>query len=318
MLLRDDEIDFDRYMQETEAEHRIKAVSAWTDDLIDEFSEQHNGTSSPRLPWNGLADRIHVRPGEVSLWFGFNGHGKSLAVGQVILSLAAQGERCCISSFEMRPRKTLGRMCRQFVGESQPSPTQVRGFTGWCDSKVWVYDQTGTVEPDRVYAVIRYAADRLKVRQFVVDNLTKCVASDDDYAGQKTFVDKLTALAQALGIHIHLVHHARKDRDETRPPRKMDALGASAITNLVDNVFIVWRNKAKAESDTPDPSKPDAVFICDKQRHGTGWEGVKNLYYHYASQQYIEHGACAMDMTRYPHAGNPSPRVRAREFVEAI
>jgi twinkle protein len=98
-----------------------------------------------------------------------------------------------------------------------------------------------------------------------------------------------------------LVHHARKDRDETRPPRKMDALGASAITNLVDNVFIVWRNKAKAESETPDNTKPDALLICDKQRHGTGWEGLQSLNYHFTSQQYIESGHCALNLRQYPH-----------------
>jgi twinkle protein len=245
---------------------------------------------------------VELRPGEVSLWFGFNGHGKSLLLGQVILSVGAQDGRSCISSFEMRPRKTLSRMCRQFCRELQPLPSQVREFTRWATGKVWVYDQVGTVEPDKVFAVIRYAVDRLKVGHFVVDNLTKCVASDDDYVGQKAFVDRLTALAQELGIHIHLVHHARKDRDETRPPRKMDALGASAITNLVDNVFIVWRNKKKAESDSPNLNEPDALLICDKQRHGTGWEGLQNLNFHWSSQQYLERGSVAVDLSRYPHS----------------
>jgi twinkle protein len=301
IVLADDDIDFQHWMQETEAQHKVKAVSAWEADLIDEFSDRADRPMHPRLPWHRLSDRIELRPSEVSLWFGFNGHGKSLLLGQAILSIAAQGERACIASFEMRPRMTLARMCRQFTADQQPSPVGVREFTRWCQGKVWLYDQTGTVEQEKVFAVIRYAASALKVKHFVVDNLTKCVKSDDDYEGQKAFVDKLTALALGLGIHIHLVHHARKDRDETRPPRKMDALGASAITNLVDNVFIVWRNKAKAESDNPDMSKPDALLICDKQRHGTGWEGPQNLNFHWTSQQYIESGSHAIDMQAYPH-----------------
>lgn len=307
LVLADDDIDFAHYMRETEAQHKVKPVGNWEADLIDEFADEGSGPFHPRLPWSRLADRISLRPHEVSLWFGFNGHGKSLLLGQAVLSVAAQGERACIASFEMRPRKTLSRMCRQFTTANRPGPAQVRDFTRWCQGKVWVYDQTGTVDQERVFAVIRYAADRLKVNHFVVDNLTKCVESDDDYVGQKAFVDKLTALAQELGIHIHLVHHARKDRDETRPPRKMDALGASAITNLVDNVFIVWRNKAKAEASNPDPEKPDALFICDKQRHGTGWEGLQSLNFHWASQQYLEHGSHAMDMSAYPH-GSVSAR----------
>lgn len=291
-----DDIDWPHYMRESEAEAKVKPASHWDDELIDEFSEHHGGTLYPSLPWHKLRERVAIRPGEVSLWFGFNGHGKSLILGQAVLGLCAQDEKACVASFEMRPRKTLARMCRQFVDSGNPSPSEVRGFTKWAQGRLWLYDQTSTVEPERVYAVIRYAADRLKCTQLVVDNLTKCVAADDDYTGQKQVVDKLTALAQALNVHIHLVHHARKDRDESRPPRKMDALGASAITNLVDNVFIVWRNKPKQDKPEEKRNEPDAIFICDKQRHGTGWEGQLNLTYHQRSQQYIEGGSSAMRM----------------------
>lgn len=301
LALLDDDIDFGAYMADTDAQHKVKPAAFWEDDLNEEFLDQDHGIAHPRLPWPRLSDRIALRPGEVSLWFGFNGHGKSLLLGQAVLSLCAQQQRCCVASFEMRPRKTLARMARQYADAGQPTPRQVGEFVRWADGRLWLYDQTSTVEAERVYAVIRYAVDKLQVQHFVVDNLTKCVAADDDYAGQKQVVDKLTALAQGLGIHIHLVHHARKDRDETRPPRKMDALGASAITNLVDNVFIVWRNKAKYERNEVDDMQPDAVLICDKQRHGTGWEGLQNLTYHQRSMQYIERGSSAMHMADYPH-----------------
>jgi len=302
MVFEEDDIDFDAYMAATDAQHKVRPAAHWEADLIDEFAPpQADAPRYPRLPWSRLDNRVALRPGEVSLWFGFNGHGKSLLLGQTMLSACAQGARACIASFEMRPRKTLARMARQFADSDQLSPRQVRDFVGWAEGKLWLYDQTSTVEPERVYAVIRYAVDKLKVQHFVVDNLTKCVAADDDYAGQKQVVDMLTALAQGLGIHIHLVHHARKDRDETRPPRKMDALGASAITNLVDNVFIVWRNKAKWEAEQPDPKQPDAMLICDKQRHGSGWEGVLNLAYHRRSMQYLQAGSSAMNMATWPH-----------------
>lgn len=309
LILNADDIDWPKYMADTEVQHRVRPPSHWEDDLVDEFLDQGEGTTHPRLPWERLANKIALRPGEVSLWFGFNGHGKSLLLGQAVLSLCAQGERCCILSFEMRPRKTLARMARQFADAEQPTPRQVREFVRWCEGKLWLYDQTSTVSPEKVYAVIRFGAAELGLKHFVVDCLTKCVASDDDYAGQKAVVDKLTSLALGLGVHIHLVHHARKDRDEKQPPRKMDALGASAITNLVDNVFIAWRNKAKHERAAPDHTQPDAVLICDKQRHGTGWEGLQNLEFHQRSKQYIERGFAAMDLRSFPHALANAPLV---------
>lgn len=301
LTLSPDDIDIDAYMNDTEVRHKVRPPSHWEDDLNDEFLDQGRGTMHPRLPWSRLDNRFALRPGEVSLWFGFNGHGKSLLLGQAVLSVCAQGEKACIASFEMRPRKTLARLARQFADAEQPAPRNVSEFVNWGQGKLWIYDQTSTVEARRVYAVIRYCVDQLGVTHFVVDNLTKMVASDDDYTGQKSVVDNLTALAQSLNIHIHLVHHARKGQDETRPPRKMDALGASAITNLVDNVFIVWRNKAKHEKSEVDPAQPDAMLILDKQRHGTGWEGLQNLNYHQRSMQYLQAGSSAMDMSSFPH-----------------
>ena len=303
LILAGDDIDFTEYMRDTDVQHKVKPASCWEDDLNDEFLDQGEGFTHPRLPWPRLHSKVALRPGEVSLWFGYNGHGKSLLLGQAVLSLCAQGQRVCVASFEMRPRKTLARMARQYADAAQPSPRMVAGFVQWAETRLWLYDQTSTVEAERVYAVIRYCVERLAINHFVVDNLTKMVAADDDYAGQKTIVDKLTMLAQSLNIHIHLVHHARKDRDETRPPRKMDALGASAITNLVDNVFVVWRNKAKHEAAEPDPLQPDAMLICDKQRHGTGWEGMQSLSYLNRSMQYVERGYMAVDMSTFPHEG---------------
>jgi twinkle protein len=302
MIFDKDDIDWGAYMAATDAQHKVKPAAHWEADLLDEFGPQADTSPHSRLPWSRLNSRIALRPGEVSLWFGFNGHGKSLLLGHAMLSVCAQRQRACIASFEMRPRKTLARMARQWADSEAPKPAQVREFVGWAQGRLWLYDQTGTVEAERVYAVIRYAVDKLKVQHFVLDNLTKCVAADDDYPGQKRLVDQLTALAQELDVHIHLVHHARKDRDETRPPRKMDALGASAITNLVDNVFIVWRNKAKYEADEPKSNEPDAMLICDKQRHGTGWEGALNLFFHQRSMQYLQVGTSAMNLAVWPHS----------------
>ena len=45
----------------------------------------------------------------------------------------------------------------------------------------------------------------------------------------------------------HIVVHPRKSNDETQMPSKLDCKGTGAITDLADNCFTVWRNKAKEE-----------------------------------------------------------------------
>jgi twinkle protein len=117
----------------------------------------------------------------------------------------------------------------------------------------------------------------------------KCGIAEDDYNGQKRFLDELTAIARDKKIHIHLVHHSRKLADENSPPGKMDAKGTGAITDLVDNCVTTWRNKKKevlAAQGKESETDPDALMIIDKQRHGE-WEGRIALWYHKPSQQFV-------------------------------
>jgi twinkle protein len=92
-------------------------------------------------------------------------------------------------------------------------------------------------------------------------------------------------------MHIHLIHHVRKGQDEKSAPNKFDLKGSGSITDQVDNVFIVWRNKAKAlerqTNGVVDESNFDALLCCEKQRNGE-WEGRFPLWFDENSQQYLE------------------------------
>jgi twinkle protein len=222
-----------------------------------------------------------------------NGHGKSLALGQICLGFVGQQESVAIASMEMRPAMTLARMARQAFGDSRPDEAFIREFSAATNRRLWLYDQQGTVKAAKMLAVIRYCADQIKVRHFVIDSLMKCGMGEDDYNAQKAFVDGLTVAARDYGVHIHLVAHSRKGQNESAPPGKMDVKGTGAITDQVDNVLTVWRNKPKErelQDGKLDRAKdPDALIICDKQRNGE-WEGKIGLWFHPASQQFIEDG----------------------------
>lgn len=103
-------------------------------------------------------------------------------------------------------------------------------------------------------------------------------------------MDELTAIARDHEMHIHLVHHIRKPGDESHKPNKYDYKGSGSITDQVDNVISVWRNKPKErkldEGKHVEENDPDALLICDKQRNGE-WEGQIGLWYDKASQQYL-------------------------------
>jgi twinkle protein len=62
----------------------------------------------------------------------------------------------------------------------------------------------------------------------------------------------------------------------------MDAKGSGAIVDQVDQCFTVWRNKRKEQARQAgkevDEAMPDAIMVCDKNRHGD-WEGKVGLFY---------------------------------------
>lgn len=287
-----DTIDFSAYLDESDAEHKVRRADVFVEDVIRYFHSPDE-IQGDWLPWPKTRNLIRLRGGEVSLWNGYNGHGKSLALGMVCLGLVQQGRSVCIASMEMRPTTTLARMCRQAFQGRNPDIEFIRRFGKGTNHKLWLYDQQGTVKPEKMLAIIRYCADQLKIGHIVIDSLMKCGMGEDDYNAQKAFVDSLTATARDHDIHIHLVVHARKQQDEDKLPGKMDVKGTGSITDQVDNVFTVWRNKKKERSIQEglnhDTKAPDALLICDKQRNGE-WEGRIQLWFDPASQQYIENG----------------------------
>jgi twinkle protein len=286
------ENDFEGYMKERDtSEHsNIKPANEFHDELITFFNSD-SVYSGSTLPWAKTHEQIRLRPGEVTLWSGFNGSGKSLILGQIMLH-SLKEYKVCIASLEMRPVTTLARMCRQALGANNPTQDYVKRFCERCCEKLWFYDQLGTVNSERMISVIHYAVEKLGVNHFVIDSLMKCGIADDDYNGQKRFIDKLCAAAKDSRCHIHLVAHSRKGLDEFTPPGKMDVKGSGSITDQVDNVITVWRNKKKEQFiASKNASKtfiePDTLIICDKQRNGE-WEGKIGLWYDKSSTSFTE------------------------------
>lgn len=300
-IVTSDDIDFHAYMAESEPKAKVLDASTWHDALLESVRSGDKLTGA-KLPWAKTHDHIRFRGGEVTLWQGINGHGKSQLLGQATIGFAAQGERVCVASFEMKPVTTLKRMLRQVAMNDHPGEAAVHKLMEWAKGKYWLYDQLGTVKPEMIYAVIRYCADKLKIKHIVVDSLMKCVRGEDDYNGQKDFVDMLTGLARDLDVHVHLVHHVRKGENEDKVPGKFDGKGSGAISDQVDQVLTVWRNKKKERTveqlqrsnqsiDDDTRATPDAMLICDKNRHGE-WEGSVALWYHPQSLQYIGDKRC--------------------------
>jgi len=290
----------------------LKPARDFDEKVFDILSGKQLGEAGYMLPW-AKGRGIRLRNGEVILLAGVNGHGKSEGAGHILAEMMNQDVRGCLASMEFKPERALARLVRQLSGVRTPSREYHSSINNWLDGKLWVFDVVGSAKADRIIDVFTYARRRYGIEFFIIDNLAKCGFAEDDYNGQKKFVDKLTDFAKEHDVIVLLVLHMRKKEDESRAAGKMDIKGTGAITDMADTVLIWWRNKKKEESqriadatgeqlDSEIAGKPDAMCICEKQRNGED-EPRLTLWFDRDSHQFLETSASRPKMyVRYSAA----------------
>jgi twinkle protein len=237
------------------------------------------------LPWTKTHSQFRFLPGEVTLWHGINGHGKSAVTSQVALWLGIIGRKSCIASFEMAPARTIERMVKQAAGNGKPSDKFVTDFFVGLAPRMWFYDRVGRVDPQMLLKAVRYCAEVKGTTHFFVDSLMRVVRGSDDYNAQKNFMEDCCSVAYETQTHMHLIHHTKKKDDENSVPNKFDARGAGELSDQAHNVLVVWKNKKKEREreealrvgSALNDETPDFLLGCDKQRT-LGWEGHWGLW----------------------------------------
>lgn len=248
-----------------------------------------------KLPWIKTHDDVGLVPGDISIWAGINGHGKSTALLQVCNYLIAQSESVCIASLEMPVIESLYMMACQ-AARCEPSREFTAKFLDWSGERLWLFNQKGSVSADSILGAILWSAEHRGIKHFVVDNLmmvTDGESGERAMNSQKTFVENLKRVADQAQVHIHLVHHVRKGENEEVRPGKFDLKGSGAIADLADQIFIVWRNKKLEihlqnanKKHNPDlETQPGAILSIVKNRR-VGIEKSYALWFHRSSRQF--------------------------------
>lgn len=253
-----DRFDFAEFHRQSQTTRIIVNARDFEFDLAERAASGHV-VQGAKLPWVKTQDDVGLVAGDLSIWAGINGHGKSTLLLQVCNHLIAQGEPVCIASLEIRPVETLYAMACQ-VARCEPSPEFTGKFLDWAGDRLWLFNQKGSVSQDAILGAIRWSAEHRGVKHFCIDNLmmvTDGESGERAMNSQKTFVEKLKLVAGDVGVHIHLVHHIRKGESESDRPNKFDLKGSGAIADLADQIFIVWRNKKREAHVQNRNSKPD-------------------------------------------------------------
>lgn len=283
-------VDLSQYQTEN-VSHNVKPAGDYKLLLRDRIVNRGNGDPTATvMPFNYLRGKFELRQHETTIWTGYKGHGKSLVLSQVFMAALKRGKKAFILSPEFRPETFLERMLYQHCRTTEPTAEHLNEFFEFLLDRMWLYDAQASLKPDDVVALCRYVADKIQPDHIMIDSLMKCGIGPDDYAKQKQFVDSVQSVAHANPLHIHLVAHARKANDDSKPARLHDIKGASEIADMAENVISVWRNKEKEKNPGQKHDEPDASLTVEAQRNGDGWIGTVNLLHDPETQLFFEPG----------------------------
>lgn len=268
----------------------LRSGSEFRDAVMARFFPAEGKRKGWDTPFDKLtAKDVMFHDGELVIVNGINGHGKTKFISQMALSLMRQGARCCVASMEVKPDQLLHSMSIQACAMRHPAPPFVEFVQDYWDGRLWLFDVVGATKTDYLLDVFRYARARYGITCFFVDSLAKCGLDEDDYNGQKRFVETLCDFKNETDSTVFLVTHSRKLDGEHRIVDKMDIKGTGAIADLADIITTVWRNKAKEMK--PDGeregSDPDARWYWQKNRNGD-FEGSCQLWFDIDTYQFKE------------------------------
>lgn len=293
-----DGIDFEKYLRECVGPDEsvfLAPAPAFRDRLLQQFNPTPEMIGQT-LPWEDTHDDIRLRPGEVSLWGGYNGHLKS-TLTLMVATWLIRDTSVLVASMEMEPEYTLQIMAQQASGLENPKEYWIDQWFLPNAKRLTIYDQMDEVEGIRILGMIEYAARELGCKHIFIDSKMMLGLAEDGQGwltAEKEFMQRLVWSARRTGAHIHLIVHVRKPEHggTQKIPTKYDISGGASWSNLAHNVFIAWRNEKRedlvrknASIDDINEAGPAFVLSVDKQRKGK-FRGMKRLFYNDKNRQF--------------------------------
>ena len=196
--------------------------------------------------------------GELSIWTGERGSGKSTMASEVLLESIEQGKRVCAYSGELAAWRFKQWILLQAAGPrwvySQINPTigneyytvrkeAVHKIEEWWNGKLYLYDNeiSSANDEDSILSIFDLAYSRYGCTVFLCDNLMTVrygTSKDKDfYRAQSNYTGRLVEFAKRNNVHVHMVAHPRKLNSQNGRPTADDVGGSGDITNRADNVF---------------------------------------------------------------------------------
>lgn len=225
--------------------------SDFEQEIWEEFNpDKFKKSDGDDTPW---AINFHFREKELTIWHGYNGHGKTMLLNHLLNHFAYNGRKICVASLEFPAAQTFQNIERQALGKSKPQDREEHNAAvAWMDKQFWIYAHIGPAKICDIMDVFTFTAMKYGINHFVLDSLMMLDGvKGDDYGPQRELCQALKAFAMEFSCHVHLVCHSKKP-DAKHPenkcwPSKYDISGSGDISNVADNVMCVWRHIEKEE-----------------------------------------------------------------------
>jgi len=240
--------------------------------VADEFFPDKTKFGHPLPHTTHATDRgldFNFRPGELTVWTGTSGHGKSALLNFAMMHLGIVTTRkSLVISLEMLAQKVIYR-CLRASGATPSTRDRAKDYAKSLSKILLLSDKTGSITKAELFEMIEYAHARYGIAHVAIDSLMRIHGMEENYPAQNDLVIALCGFARDTGVHVHLVAHPRKASGHDSP-QAHDIKGSGHIRDNADNVLVVWRNRKLeiAKEAGENAEGVPAKLIVEKDREG--------------------------------------------------
>ena len=227
-----------------------------------------------------------VLPGQLSVFTGLPGSGKSELIDQICVNIALQkGWRFAIASFENPPAMHIAKLAEKvigkpFFGQDRMSEDE-RDYALQFLNDHFVFLQSHDGAPSTVQSIIdrtKAAVMRMGVRGLIIDPYNYLdMGTDSEHQAISKMLTDIVLFCKSHDLHAWFVAHPAKALPDSGVPKGQHISGSAAWFAKADMGVTVHRNKNQTE-----------VHVWKSRFKWVGSVGMVDLNYHIPTGTYSD------------------------------